>query len=943
MMHVVCMRWKVRVAFVLTLVCAILCGTAQAATSAPLRVGTEISFPPYIDVDAQGRATGFAVELFAAAAQAAGLTATYHPDYWDIVWGKLKAGEIDALPLVARLPAREGQVEFTRPHTLGYDNFFTRQGHAPIATIEQARTLSIIVLRSDAAHQELAARGFNHQFKFVNDLADGFRLLASGQHVALLAPRLQGEMEIKKLGLTGVISHGPLLSEYRREFCFATKKGDTALRDRLDLGLSIVKANGEYDRLYRKWLDIYDPPTFPVKQVAIGAALAAALLGLLGLWTWSLRRQVTMRTRSLTAEIVAREAVEKELRSSKDGLERQVAERTAELAQAGENMRLFIKQAPISIAMFDCAMNYLAVSDRWIADFGRGHAELVGLNHYDIHPDLPDEWKKVHQLGLVGATIKNEEDLWLQADGSRHWSRWSVQPWMHPGGKIGGIIISSENITKRKLTEEALRASTLRQQAHIENSPLAVVSWDKDFFVTQWAGEAERMFGWTAAETVGKSIMELNMVYAEDFPLVQESMEKIKAAQRYVVSHNRNVTKDGRVIHCVWYNSILADKDGAMESVMSLVLDVSENIHVVQEMAALNIQLTHDVAKRTAELSALAAHIQNVSEKERANLARELHDEMGSILTCISMELGQLKKKTSDPERLQDLSVIKDLLSKATKLKQTVVSQLYPTSLDTYGLFASIERLVNEYSKHSGNTVELSLPKEEVVMEAAVALAAYRITQECLTNIAKHSEASKVHIEGRLSNGFLELVIHDNGKGMPGEISVNRRGIFGIKERASYLGGSMEIGSTEGGGTTARLRLPLAVAKAPAKKRVLVVDDHAIVRDAIRRLLDTQTDDFAVEGEAADGDTAVNLARDGTWDIMLLDISLPKKNGLKVLEEVIALKPELPIIMLSSHAKDQYAELALAKGAACYIEKGETDKLVEEMRRATMRNNQRDQ
>ena len=478
MMNVVCIRWKVRVAFVLTLVCAILCGTAQAVTSPPLRVGTDAGFPPYADVDARGHATGFAVELFAAAAQAAGLTAKYQPDHWDIVWGKLKAGEIDALPLVARLPAREGQVEFTRPHTLGYDNFFTRQGHAPIATIEQARTLSIIVLRSDAAQQELAARGFNHQLKFVDDLADGFRLLAAGQHDALLAPHLQGEMEIKKLGLTSVIIHGPLLSEYRREFCFATRKGYTALRDRLDQGLTIVKANGEYDRLYRKWLGIYDPPTFPVKHVAIGAAVAAGLLGLLVLWTWSLRRQVAMRTRALTAEIVAREAVEKELRLSQGGLERQVAERTAELAQAGENMRLFIKQAPISIAMFDCAMNYLATSDRWISDYGRGHADLAGLNHHDILPDMPDEWEKVHQRSLAGATLKNEEDLWLQADGSRHWLRWVVQPWTQPGGKIGGIIISVEDITERKLAEEALRESEKRLRRFYESGLVGVIYWN---------------------------------------------------------------------------------------------------------------------------------------------------------------------------------------------------------------------------------------------------------------------------------------------------------------------------------------------------------------------------------------------------------------------------------------------------------------------------------
>jgi two-component system nitrogen regulation response regulator NtrX len=78
------------------------------------------------------------------------------------------------------------------------------------------------------------------------------------------------------------------------------------------------------------------------------------------------------------------------------------------------------------------------------------------------------------------------------------------------------------------------------------------------------------------------------------------------------------------------------------------------------------------------------------------------------------------------------------------------------------------------------------------------------------------------------------------------------------------------------------------------------------------------------------------MAIDEEWDIVLLDITMPKKNGIKVLEEVMAVKPDLPVIMLSGHAKDEYAEIALSKGAFRYLEKGETDILIEEMRKATM-------
>lgn len=497
-------------------------------------------------------------------------------------------------------------------------------------------------------------------------------------------------------------------------------------------------------------------------------------------------------------------------------------------------------------------------------------------------------------------------------------------------------LIAIRDMTERKRAEESLRKNAERIQAQIENSPMAFISWDHDFKVTQWAGEAARMFGWSEAEVLGKQIMDLHVISEEDLPRFRESMAKLTAGARYITAASRNVTKDGRVIHCEWYKSVLSSGDGTVASVMAQVLDVTERKRMEQEMLAMNNQLTHEVAMRTADLSALTAHIQKIAENERASLASELHDELGSSLAVISMEVGRLRGKISDPDLLQGLSQIKNLVSKAVQTTRAVVNQLYPTILDKSGLVAAIEWQVNEFRKHSGITVELAVSDEQIDAEHAFALAAYRITQECLTNVAKHAGADKIHIEVKTHDGFLELTIHDNGKGLPAEVNNGGHGIFGMVERARYLGGSLEIGSEAGMGTTAHLRLPLEAAKPKDRMKVLVVDDHAIVRDALRQILDTQTDDFAVAGEAADGKTAAQMAIAEDWDIVLLDINLPKKNGIRVLEEVVAVKPDLPIIMLSTHAEEEYGETALAKGAACYIEKGETEKLVGAMRRAIL-------
>jgi signal transduction histidine kinase len=133
--------------------------------------------------------------------------------------------------------------------------------------------------------------------------------------------------------------------------------------------------------------------------------------------------------------------------------------------------------------------------------------------------------------------------------------------------------------------------------------------------------------------------------------------------------------------------------------------------------------------------------------------------------------------------------------------------------LNSSGLVAAIEWQASEFRNRSGIAVELVMPGEPVDADDTFALAAYRITQECLTNIAKHAQASKVQIEMKTDGRFLDLTIHDNGRGLPGKINAGSHGIFGMIERARYLGGSMEIGSKDGTGTTAHLSLPLTAAR----------------------------------------------------------------------------------------------------------------------------------
>ncbi len=164
-----------------------------------------------------------------------------------------------------------------------------------------------------------------------------------------------------------------------------------------------------------------------------------------------------------------------------DITERKVAEAALKAREA--QLLSFVEHAPAAIAMLDREMNYLAVSQRWVHDYGRVQ-NLVGRNHYDIHPDLPERWKVIHRKALTGEPQSNDEDLWVRADGNQMWLRRAVRPWLDASGVIGGIIILSEDITLRKQAENKIRTlnAELEERVVLRTAQLQEVNNELESF-----------------------------------------------------------------------------------------------------------------------------------------------------------------------------------------------------------------------------------------------------------------------------------------------------------------------------------------------------------------------------------------------------------------------------------------------------------------------------
>jgi len=218
---------------------------------------------------------------------------------------------------------------------------------------------------------------------------------------------------------------------------------------------------------------------------------------------------------------------------------------------------------------------FVDVNDAFCRSMGYSREELLSMTVHDIDPDYsaeiwPEFWKKLKQNGSL--TFES----YHHSKEGRIFPVEIIANYFEYNGKEYHSSFARD-ITERKRAEEALRESEQRLNFHMENSPTAIVEWDANFIVTRWSGEAERMFGWSWAETIGKAIMDLHIIYDEDIPIVQNVMEQLTdGVSRHVVSANRNYTKGGQVIYCEWYNSVLLNAQGKMVSVMSQVLDITE-------------------------------------------------------------------------------------------------------------------------------------------------------------------------------------------------------------------------------------------------------------------------------------------------------------------------------------------------------------------------------
>ncbi len=219
--------------------------------------------------------------------------------------------------------------------------------------------------------------------------------------------------------------------------------------------------------------------------------------------------------------------------------------------------------------------------------------------------------------------------------------------------------------------------------------------------------------------------------------------------------------------------------------------------------------LERQVRERTATLAELATHLQQVREEERGHLARELHDELGALLTAAKLDVARLKSKlgTQAPEFAQRLQHLTETLNSGIALKRRIIEDLRPSSLSNLGLTASLEILAREFAERSG--IEVATNLEAVELDESSQLTVYRLVQESLTNVGKYAQAEQVDVSVRNRNGQVDVLIKDNGKGFDvAKVRTATHGLAGMKHRVEAAGGRLTVESLPGEGTSISATLP---------------------------------------------------------------------------------------------------------------------------------------
>lgn len=368
----------------------------------------------------------------------------------------------------------------------------------------------------------------------------------------------------------------------------------------------------------------------------------------------------------------------------------------------------------------------------------------------------------------------------------------------------------TETLSKRlmkKLIDEASHENEKRYRSLIEGvKDYAIFMLDSDWRIISWNAGAERIVGYKEKEIILKNFSVFFPKNSEDSI---DPIDLLKKARndKHVETELQLIKKDGNKFWASLTITRLNDKDLIAGTFSIIIRDLTKN--------KISEELLHE---QETQLRSLAKHLQEAREEEKLRIARELHDEFSQMLTVLRMDLTVLSrtisKTISEPIQrnslLEKISSIAELLESTIRSSRRIITELRPAVLDELGLYTAIQWQAQEFETRTGIRCKIIKLLYDINLDKHTSTAIFRILQEGLTNVAKHSAATNVVINLKVIDHKLLLELKDNGRGIDKNKlrSPTSTGLLGIRERVMALNGSFEIHSDIGDGTRLLIYVP---------------------------------------------------------------------------------------------------------------------------------------
>jgi len=511
--------------------------------------------------------------------------------------------------------------------------------------------------------------------------------------------------------------------------------------------------------------------------------------------------------------------------------------------------------------------------------------------------------------------------------------------------QITGVMF---DVTERKEADTALRRSEEQLRVITDALPGLIAYVDRDERYRFVNAGYERHFGLPRDRIVGRSVSDL----------APQQYQEVRAYIRRALNGEQVSfeTTSGRAGEGTLLTSYVPNRtaEGTVAGLYALTTDITDRKRTEERLHEWTAELEQRVHERTRalvlsqeRLRALASDLSATEQQERRRLATELHDYLAQLLVVGRMKLGQAKPHIREPKIQQLLSEADDALTQSLTYTRFLVAELSPQVLYQFGLPAALKWLAGQMKTH-GLTVETHCEADHLPLAENRAVILYQSVRELLFNVVKHAGTDEASVTLAYDGEeTLTITVADRGCGFnpagtaePGGQHAGRFGLFNIQERIEAIGGRLHLTSAKGHGTSISLVAPLAAepssspspslprAAQPAvssavhsqRLRILLVDDHAMVRQGLRSVLENYQD-LEVVGEAGDGEAAISLTAALNPDVVVMDINMPRVDGIAATRRIVAAHPDIVVIGLSVQNERHVEDAMLGAGAAVFVTK----------------------